>query len=372
MFLASCGDLSAGDREAFSNAEGYPSQPFTVEEKGTFEHAWAADFEPGAGNLFITEAKGAIKFVQTATGRLGTVSGVPEVDFGGQGGLGDIAFAPDFETSRAIYLSWIEAGEGKTRGAVVGRGTLVCEDHDSCDIRDLDVIWRQSPKTDGRSHYSHRIAFSPDGQYMFVSSGERGQRPLIQDTTNNISAIVRLNLDGSPAAGNPYASDGGTSAEVWTYGHRNILGMDFDLEGQLWAIEHGPAGGDELNLIKPGRNFGWPVRSNGDEYSGKDIPDHTADDGFTKPVISWTPVIAPGDMTLVTSKLFPSWQGNMLIAGLKSKSLIHIVIEGQSAKEVARYQFGNNIRAVVEGPEGAFWLLETGRGGRLLKLTPAG
>ncbi|MFN2100112.1 PQQ-dependent sugar dehydrogenase [Altererythrobacter sp. MF3-039] len=373
--LASCGNMSTVDSgsaiAASTTAPESSSEPFTIEETGTFARPWAAAFEPGTGNLFITEKEGSIKFFQTANGKLGFVSGVPEVDYGGQGGLGDIAFAPDYATSKAIYLSWAEAGDGDTRGAVVGRGTLVCEDHDSCDIRDLEVIWRQSPKVTGRGHYSHRLEFSPDGRYLYVASGDRQKLTPAQDMSNTVGSIVRLNLDGTAAAGNPFATYDCTCEEIWSYGHRNILGMAHDLEGRLWEVEHGPAGGDELNLVTEGDNYGWPTRSNGDHYNGDDIPDHTADDGFTKPLVHWTPVIAPGDMTLVKGDLFSAWRGDMLIAGLSSQALVHIDLDGEKAREVARYEFDNRIRAVTEGPDGALWLLEDGSEGRLLKLTPA-
>ncbi|UOR15444.1 PQQ-dependent sugar dehydrogenase [Qipengyuania aquimaris] len=341
---------------------------FAITERGTFERPWAAAFVPGTSVLVITEKAGTAKFVDTATNRLGTITGLPEVDYGGQGGLGDVAFlqseAASTIDSRTIYLSWAEAGEDDTRGAVVGRGTLVCEVADECRIEGLDVIWRQAPKVTGRGHYSHRIAFSPDEQHMFVASGERQKLEPAQDRSNTLGSIVRLNLDGTAAAGNPFGD------EIWTYGNRNILGMDFDAEGRLWEIEHGPAGGDELNLVQRGANYGWPTRSNGDHYDGRDIPDHTADDGFTKPVVSWTPVIAPGNMTFYEGDLFGGMAGDALIAGLASQALVRVAFDGNTASEVARYEMDNRIRSVVEGPDGALWVLEDGPGGRLLELRP--
>ncbi|MCA1660904.1 MAG: PQQ-dependent sugar dehydrogenase, partial [Novosphingobium sp.] len=228
---------------------------FSIEDHGTFEEPWALAFAPGTGVLFVTERGGRIKFVDTASGRLGTVSGVPAVDYGGQGGLGDIAFVPSEAAPtlgrRTVYLSWAEAGDGDTRGAAVGRGTLVCEEADACRMDGLRVIWRQNPKTSGRGHYAHRLLFSPDGKHLFVASGDRQKLTPAQDLGGNLGKIVRLNLDGSPAAGNPFASRGGVAPQTWTLGHRNILGMDFDAQGRLWSLEHGPAGGDELNLIEP-------------------------------------------------------------------------------------------------------------------------
>ena len=345
-----------------------------IAEHGSFAAPWASAFMPGTKLLFITEKAGTMKFVDTASGRLGTVSGVPDVDFGGQGGFGDVAFLPGEEakgtSGRTVYLSWVEAGASDTRGAVVGRGTLDCAEADACSITGLKVIWRQAPKVTGRGHYSHRIAFSPDGRHMFVTSGDRQKLQPAQDMSNTLGSIVRLNLDGSAAEGNPFATRDCTCEEIWSYGHRNLLGIDFDAQGRLWEVEHGPAGGDELNLVKKGANYGWPTRSNGDHYNGDDIPDHTADDGYAKPALGWTPVIAPGNMTFYSGSLFPGLKGDLLIAGLSSEAIVRVAIDGETAREVTRYPMGKRIRSVIEGPDGALWVLEDGDGGRLLELRP--
>lgn len=347
--------------------------PFAVSEVATFEEPWAIAFAPGTAMLFVTEKAGTVKVLDTASGKTGTVSGAPKVDYGGQGGLGDIAFLPAEAgmplDGRTIYLSWAEAGEGDTRGAVVGKGTLACTGVDACAIKGLAVIWRQTPKVSGRGHYSHRITFSPDGKYLFVASGERQKMTPAQDTTNTLGSIVRLNLDGTPAAGNPMADKGGVTAEIWSYGHRNILGMDWDAQGRLWEVEHGPAGGDELNLVKPAANYGWPIRSNGEHYNGDPIPDHTADDGFAQPALSWTPVIAPGDMLIYTGDMFAAWKGHALMAGLATQAIVDVVIEGETAREVARHEFDTRLRSIAQGPDGALWVAEDGKGATLLKLT---
>jgi glucose/arabinose dehydrogenase len=204
---------------------------------------------------------------------------------------------------------------------------------------------------------------------MFVASGDRQELDPAQDTTNNLGTIVRLNLDGTPADGNPIAEQGGVTAQIWSYGHRNPLGMDFDAEGRLWDMEHGPAGGDELNLVERGANYGWPVRSNGDHYNGDDIPDHSEDDGFNKPAIHWTPVIGPGDMIFYRGDMFDAWQGDALIAGLTGEAIVRVEIDGETASEAARYDVGGRIRSIDEGPDGALWVLEDGTDGRLLKIT---
>ncbi|MDZ4307201.1 MAG: PQQ-dependent sugar dehydrogenase [Allopontixanthobacter sp.] len=362
--LASCGAQTPV--ESISENSG----AFSVTEHGTFAEPWAAAFEPGTDVLFVTEKAGTIKFYNPATGTTGNVTGAPAVDYGGQGGLGDIAFGPDYAASKAIYLSWAEAGEGDTRGAVVGRGTLDCSAGTSCAIKDLRVIWRQSPKVTGRGHYSHRIIFSPDGQYMYVASGDRQKMQPAQDLSNNLGSIVRLTLDGDPAPGNPFAEQGGISREIWSYGHRNILGMQFDGQGRLWDLEHGPKGGDELNLVRQGANYGWPIVSGGIHYDNDPIPDHSTRPEFAAPAIQWTPVIAPGNFIFYDGEMFPEWRGDALIAGLKSQAVIRVSIEGETAAEVARYPMGERIRQIVEGPDGAIWVLEDTESGRLLRLTP--
>lgn len=386
LCLSSCGNANSGENGPSANTASASSAaatgaadetvgPFAVRNMGSFNEPWAADFVPGTPVLMITEKSGTIKAVDTATGRMITVSGAPEVDYGGQGGLGDIAFLQSESAStidtRTIYLSWAEAGDGDTRGAVVGRGQLVCQETDACAIEGLSVIWRQSPKVTGRGHYSHRIAFSPDGQYLFVASGDRQKQTPAQDTSNTLGTVVRLNLDGSPAAGNPLADRGSPSDQIWSWGHRNVLGLQFDNEGRLWDLEHGPAGGDELNLVERGNNYGWPERSEGNNYNGSPIPDHSPDDGFTKPAIEWTPVIAPGDFLFYSGSLFADWRGDALIAGLKTKTLIRVDMNGTRATEAARYDFGERLREIVEGPDGALYILEDGKGGRLRQLTPA-
>ncbi|MDN3645936.1 PQQ-dependent sugar dehydrogenase [Pontixanthobacter aestiaquae] len=376
LALTSCGAAASVDSAeqapaVVATAEAESVGPFTITTHGEYNEPWAAAIEPGTGNVFITEKSGAIKFFQPANGKIGFVTGEPEVDYGGQGGLGDIAFAPDYQTSKMVYLSWAEAGDGDTRGAVVGRGTLACEDHDSCEIQGLTVIWRQAPKTTGRGHYGHRILFSPDGKLMYVASSDRQKMTPAQDNTNNIGTIVRLNLDGTPAKDNPMADKGGVTAEIWSYGHRNILGMDFDAEGRLWEVEHGPKGGDEFNLVKPGANYGWPVVSNGVHYDNDPIPDNDTRPDLAQSAITWTPVIAPGGMTFLSGDMFAEWKGTALIAGLSSNALIHIKVDGENATEAARYDFGTRLRGVLEAPDGAIWVIEDGEGGRLLRLTPA-
>ena len=376
LALASCANAETGESEPITATTG-PTTPFTSKEVATFKEPWAIAFAPGTPVLFVTEKAGALKFIDTATGTTGTVSGLPEVAYGGQGGLGDVAFLPAEASAtlggRTIYLSWAEAGADDTRGAAVGKGKLVCAAPTACTIEGLTVIWRQTPKVTGRGHYSHRLSISPDGQYLFIASGERQKMQPAQDTGTTLGKIVRLNLDGTPAAGNPMAdaskNGGGVTAEIWSLGHRNILGMDWDASGRLWEVEHGPAGGDELNLVKAGANYGWPIRSNGEHYNGDPIPDHAEGDGFAQPALSWTPVIAPGDMLIYSGSMFPDLKGHALMAGLGSMALVDVAIDGESAREVTRWGFEGRLRSLAEGPDGAIWVAEDGKGARLLKLT---
>ncbi len=384
LALASCNYAAAGDSppqstvtaQASSAAAGAlvemaEDSPFKAESFATLERPWALAVEPGSGNIFITEREGTLKIYRPATGQLDTVGGLPKVDFGGQGGLGDFAFAPDYQSSRNVYVSWAEAGEDDTRGAVVGRGTLNCDAQGSCKIDGLNVIWRQAPKTTGRGHYSHRIAFSPDGAHLFIASGDRQKMTPAQDPSNTVGSIVRLNLDGSVPADNPLATQDCSCEQIWSYGHRNILGLAFAPDGKLWEVEHGPAGGDELNLVVPGANYGWPTVSDGVHYGGEAIPDHATRPDLEAPKVGWTPVIAPGDMTFVEGKKFKDWQGDLLIAGMSSRALVHIKFDGDTAREHTRHTFENRIRGVAEDLDGALWVIEDGKEARLIKLTPS-
>jgi glucose/arabinose dehydrogenase len=342
-------------------------RPFQVEEIGRFNEPWAMTFLPG-GDLLVTEKRGALK-LRRADGRVFAVAGVPQVSYGGQGGFGDVVLHPDFAHNRLVYLSWVEAGDNGTRGAVVGRARFNFGESGPV-LSDLQVIWRQQPKINGGNHFSHRIAFGPDGK-LYISSGERFQFTPAQDPNVNLGKVVRLNDDGSLPADNPFASRGGVAAQIWTLGHRNLLGLAFDAGGRLWEVEMGPKGGDEVNLIQRGRNYGWPRASNGSNYDDSDIPDHRPGDGFEPPKVWWNPSISPSSLMIYSGVMFPQWRGDAFIGALSGQALIHIDLDGGNARKADQWAMGARIREVEQAPDGAIWLLQDGdSGGRLLRLTP--
>lgn len=368
--LAGCTANDSGT--AASTGQAPADGAFRTEVIADFETPWAMTFLPD-GSALITEKSGRLVHWSRQNGqdRRVDVAGVPQVDAGGQGGLGDVVLHPRFATNRLVYLSYAEAGEGG-RGAAVGRGRLVV-DGGTPRIEGWQVIWRQVPKFSGRGHYGHRIAFSPDG-HLFISSGERQEFDPAQDMNSNAGKILRLNDDGSVPADNPFASRGGVTAQIWSSGHRNPLGIAFAPDGRLWENEMGPAGGDEFNLIERGSNYGYPTVSNGDHYDGRPIPDHDTRPEFNAPEITWTPVISPSSLIFYTGDQFRDWRGNALIGGLSGQALVRVAIDGNTAREVARYPMNARIREVEQGPDGSIYLLEDGgrdSQGRLLRLTPA-
>jgi len=364
---------------AMSSALAQSNASFDVSEVTRFDEPWAMAFLPD-GRMLVAEKKGSLQIVGQDGQSFRSVRGVPNVDYLGHGGLGDVVLHPEFEENQLVYLSYVEGAAGKTRGAAVARGVLTLAERGGT-LSELEVVWRQYPKMVGYGHYGYRIAFD-DAGYLWISSGDRQKFTPSQDMQSNVGKIVRLHDDGSIPEDNPFVDylsedafvdDEGVYPEIWSLGHRNPLGMTFDLDGQLWVIEMGPAGGDELNRIVRGGNYGYPIVSNGEHYDGRDIPDHDTNPDFNEPVLWWTPVISPAHIIAYSGDAFPEWRGNLLAAGLSSRAIIRIEIDGDTATEVERFPMGAPIRSVVQGPEGALWVLEDesreGQG-RLLKLTP--
>ena len=347
--------------------DGSDGTNLTATPFAAFDSPWAMTFLPD-GRLLVTEKGGTLVLVGSDGARLGTIDGVPEVEAAGQGGLGDVVLHPDYEQNNVVYLSYVER-EGGLSGAVVDRFTLSLTDEGGS-LGDRQRVWAQEPKVSGNGHYSHRIAFGPDGS-MFITSGDRQKLIPAQETDVNLGKIVRLNDDGSLPDGNPFASEGGIAAQFWTTGHRNPLGIDFDADGRLWAHEMGPRGGDELNLIEAGSNYGWPLVSNGRHYSGAPIPDHPERPEFNAPEASWVPSISPAGFVIYDGDTFADWRGDGIIGGLSSQAVIRVDIEGDRASEAARYSWDTRIREIEQGPDGAIWVLEDGEDGRLVRLEPA-
>jgi glucose/arabinose dehydrogenase len=357
---AGCGDFGG---------QSFAQSPFTTTPVAEFNEPWAMAFLPD-GRVLVTEKRGALMLFDPVSGAKAEVTGVPAVEYAGQGGLGDVVLHPDFAANGLVYLSYAEAGERGTAGAAVARARLALSPRGGA-LENFAVIWRQTPKVDGRGHYGHRIAFGPDG-FLYISSGERQKFSPAQDLQQNLGKIVRLNDDGSVPPDNPFAKVGGVAAQVWSLGHRNPLGLAFDAQGQLWNVEMGPLGGDELNRVQRGANYGYPIVSNGSHYDGTDIPDHDTRPDLAAPAVFWDPVISPSSLLFYGGSEFPGWQGDAFIGGLSSRSIVRIEFGTDgAAREAARYRMPQRMRALEQGPDGAIWALEDGRGGRLLKLTAA-
>lgn len=386
LALVAAGLLSACDDAPNTTASAIPEMPvtavkvetgqfssessFSITEVTSFDFPWAMTFLPD-GRLLVTEMAGRLHLLDLDNNSKNTISGVPEVVHVAQGGLGDVVLHPRFKDNNLVYISYVERGDGGL-GAAVVRARLVLDDRGGGALEHLEVIWRQTPKKSGDGHFGYRIAFDSDGM-LWISSSERKEFDPAQDMTTNLGKIVRLNDDGSIPNDNPFANQGGVAAQIWSLGHRNILGMAFDGDGQLWAHEMGPKGGDELNLIEKGANYGYPIVSEGVHYDDTPIPNHDTHPEFRAPVISWTPVISPAGFIIYDGDLFPDWKGNGFIGGMSSQSLVRIAFNGETAREVERFDIQRRIREVEQGPDGAIWLLEDGTrngAGWLLKLTP--
>lgn len=339
-------------------------KPFVATPIAKFAAPWAMTFLPD-GQLLVTEKAGGLIRL-SADGKTRTpIANAPAVDRAGQGGFMDVVLAPQFATNRTIYISYVERKADGTKGVVLAAARL-----EGDALADVKPIFRASPFVTGNGHYSGRIAFSPDGKYLFFTNGERQKFDPAQDPKSTLGKVLRLTLDGQPAPDNPLAAKGFNPA-IWSYGHRNLLGIAFDSQGRLWEQEMGPQGGDEVNLIVAGRNYGWPIVSNGNHYDGKNIPDHPTRPEFEAPKVSWNPVISPAGLMIYSGTMFPQWKGNIFIGGLSSESLIRVEVTGDTAREASRYAMKARTREVEQGPDGAIWVLEDGEsGGRLLKLTP--
>jgi glucose/arabinose dehydrogenase len=334
------------------------------------EHPWAIVFLPD-GRMLVTERPGRMRIV-TRQGQLSApIQGLPRIDARGQGGLLDVVLSPSFATDRLIYWSYSEPRGSGQNATAVARGRL---SDDGARVENVQRIFQQNPAWRSTAHFGSRLVFDREGR-LYVTLGERSNpepRVLAQDLSATIGKLVRINADGTVPTDNPFVSQANARGEIWSYGHRNIQGADLNPEtGALWTIEHGPQGGDELNVPQAGRNYGWPVISYGEDYSGAPIGEGIAvRDGMEQPIYYWDPVIAPGDMDFYRGELFP-WRGDILIGALGTAQLVRLDIEGERVVGEERFDLGiGRIRDMAEDETGALWVITDEDNGRIVRLTP--
>ena len=329
---------------------------------------WSLAFLPD-GRLLVTERPGTMRLI-SAGGSVGEpLQGLPPVAYGGQGGLLDVALDPNFAENRRLYWSYSEPAPDGGRGnsTAVARATL-----DGTRLADVLVIFRQQPKVASGAHFGSRLVFARDGR-LFVTLGDRfSRRDDAQSLDNHHGKVVRIEADGRVPADNPFVGRAGALPQIWSYGHRNVQGAALDPStGALWTHEHGPQGGDEVNLDEAGKNYGWPVISHGAEYgSGAKIGEGTARAGMEQPLTRWVPSIAPSGMAFLTSARYPGWQGNLFVGALKAQVLVRLQIDGRRivAEQRLLQDFGARIRDVRQGPDGWLYLLTDGTDGRIVRL----
>jgi aldose sugar dehydrogenase len=344
--------------------------PFAITEVATFDEPWAMAFLPGAPLALISERSGRLLLWEEG-GAATPVTGVPQVAAGGQGGLGDIiVIGPDSTDGEVtVALSWVEEGAGGL-GAVVATATI--NPVKGAALENLKIIWRAAPKVDGRGHFGHRLALAPDGQHLFITTGDRQKFDPAQDMAGTLGKVLRIKLDGSAPADNPFADKGGATAQIWSLGHRNPLGITFDDKGNLWTHEMGPRHGDELNRVERAANYGYPIVSNGNHYDGRDIPDHPTRPEFRAPDLWWNPAISPAGLTFHSGAGYQGWGPSLLMGGLSGEALVRISLKDGKASKAERWAMGARIREVETGPDDSIWVLTDGDNGKLLKLTPKG
>jgi glucose/arabinose dehydrogenase len=375
-----------------------PNLPFTMTQVASFALPWRIAFLPD-GRMLVTEKVGRLQLV-TAQGAKTEVRGVPRSYYQGQNGMLGVFLSPHYATDHNVYLTYVEPGD-YGGGLALGRGQLVLSGERPA-LDGFQVLWRQVPSGKG-GQAGAQIAFSPDGKYLFLTVGDRQRMTPAQDPNQPVGKILRLTLDGKPAPGNPMEGKSGaasiplidppsdteaaksarvistytfpgpnlTPAETWTTGHRTPYGLAFAPDGRLWELEHGPRGGDELNLIEPGKNYGWPLVSYGKNYNGVPIPSPDTRPDLAKPVIYWDPVIAPGNLMFYKGSVFPQWNGSALIGGLVTKVLDRVTFDAKGgATVVQRWNVGIRVRDIEEAPDGSLWMLEDAEPGGMFHLAP--
>ena len=374
------------------------SLPFTMTQVATFNLPWRIAFLPD-GRMLVTEKPGALWLV-TQEGAKTPVANAPAVLAQGQGGMLGVYTSPNYATDGSVYLTYSEPGDSGSSLALARAKLTIGEG--SASLEGLHVIWRDGARGRG-GQFGAAVAFSPDKRYLYLSVGDRQRMTPAQDPNSPLGKILRLTLDGKPAPGNPQAGKTGadtlaiinpprdtelaktapvrftyrfpgpnwTPSETWATGFRTPYGLAFSPDGRLWEVEHGPRGGDELNLIEPGRNYGWPVVAYAVNYNRVEIPSHDTRPEFVTPVIYWTPIVAPGSLTFYNGAMFPAWKGSALMGGLATKTLNRITFDGKGgAKPAERWSVGHQIRDVAVAPDGAVWMIENERAGGLFRITP--
>jgi glucose/arabinose dehydrogenase len=319
------------------------------------------------GRYLVTERPGRLRIVAADGALSPPVANVPTVFASGQGGLLGLALDPAFATNRTIFFSYAEPGDGGA-GTAVARARLV--EGAAPRLDEVTVIFRENRKSQGGRHFGSRLVFAPDGT-LFVTLGDRGDPPRSQNLADHAAKIVRITRDGAAAPGNPFAGRADARPEIFSYGHRNMQAATLDAQGRLWVVDHGARGGDEVNRVQAGRNYGWPVISYGREYSGFSIGEGTAKAGMEQPLFYWDPSIAPSGATFYSGKLIPAWRGNLLVGALRGALVSRVTVEGDRVQEAERLNLRARIRDVVEAPDGAILLLTDEGDGRILRLTPA-
>jgi glucose/arabinose dehydrogenase len=382
---------NAGDQKAQSDL------PFTITKVTSLDLPWRIAFLPD-GRMLVTEKVGRVQLV-TPQGAKTELGGVPPSWFQGQNGMLGVYLSPHYATDHNVYLTYVAPGD-YGGGLALGRGRLVLDGKPRLD--DFQVLWRQMPTGKG-GQAGAAVAFSPDGKYLFLTVGDRQRFTPAQDPNQPAGKILRLTLDGKPAPGNPWAGKVGkrsiplidppadteaartapvvstytfpgpnlTPSETWATGVRTPYGLAFGPDGRLWELEHGPRGGDELNLVQRGKNYGWPLVSYGKNYDGVPIPSPDTRPDLVKPVIYWVPVIAPGNIMFYKGSMFPQWNGSALISGLASQAIIRVTFDGKGGATAAqRWDVGMRVRDIEEAPDGSLWMVEDASPGGLYRLTP--
>ncbi|MEO1248589.1 MAG: PQQ-dependent sugar dehydrogenase [Pseudomonadota bacterium] len=330
------------------------------------ENPWGMAFLPN-GDILVTERPGRLRLIEEGQLVDQPIDGLPDIRAQGQGGLLDVAIDPDFDQNSLVYLSY-SAGGLLGSGTTVSRGRL-----DGLELVDVEEIFRAEPRSRGGRHFGSRLLFDDDG-HLFITTGDRGSRDYAQQLDDHRGSMIRLMPDGSVPLDNPFIGQAGALTEIFSYGHRNIQGIALDSEtGILWTHEHGPRGGDEVNVIKPGLNYGWPVITYGEEYSGGSIGVGTQADGMEEPATYWVPSIAPSGMAYYDGAAFEGWQGNLFVGALAGSLLVRLETDGEQITHEERLleDYGRRIRDVKTGPDGLLYLLIDEAPGPLLKMVPA-